>query len=685
MKLIGPGKLKHFAENAIHLGDIYSAIDYYEQYCKYYPNDIKTAFELAQLYLRARDYKKAGDWFFIIYSAKPNKYKLALFYHSLCLKYNGDYKKSLEGFIKFKKEYKKRDRSHYSKIVKNEIAGCEIAPRIIDSVIKASIIHLDTSVNKAHIEFSPVPVDPSTLLYASFKADGVIYYDPVDSMQKIPVRKFYIAKKEGEQWKGGFPLEGPFNDDHVNTGNGAYSPDGNRFFFTRCEKNRQNEMICSVYLSEKENNKWQEPVKLGKEVNHPRYTSTQPAIGASSKPGQEVLYFISDRKGGKGGLDIWYSIYDTKLKVFTDAKNAGGNVNTFGDEITPYYDNDNHALYFSSNGWPGIGGLDIFRAYGELRKFLAPQNVGYPINSSVDDVYYIIAKDKANGFFASNRIGTVSLKSETCCDDIYNFIFTDFIRIAVTGQIYAIEDSAVVKKLNEKFQFTNDFQAYKDSNLVHLFDSVAISLYMVDDETGEAVWMARDTTSNDGRYFFNLQQGNSYQLKVDNYSNFNKQVNVSTKEIYHSDTIIMDAIWIDVIPKIPIILKNIYYVFDKYYLTDSAKLTIDTTVYDVLQKFPDLIIEISSHTDIKGTDEYNITLSQNRAQSVVDYLISKGIDKKRLIAKGYGKTQFIAPNFNPDGSDNPEGRQKNRRTEFKITGTLSKDSKYYFPDTKSRE
>jgi OmpA-OmpF porin, OOP family len=161
---------------------------------------------------------------------------------------------------------------------------------------------------------------------------------------------------------------------------------------------------------------------------------------------------------------------------------------------------------------------------------------------------------------------------------------------------------------------------------------------------------------------------------------FNKELSVDTRKIIKSDTLRLDAIYINILPKDPIIIKNIYYDFDDWKLTDIAKINIDTTLLKVLVNNPRIIVEIGSHTDSKGDDDYNIKLSQKRAESVVKYLIEKGIDKERLFAKGYGETKFIAPNENPDGSDYPEGRQMNRRTEFRIVGSLDQYSKVIYQE-----
>ncbi|NCO56488.1 MAG: OmpA family protein, partial [Bacteroidetes bacterium] len=161
---------------------------------------------------------------------------------------------------------------------------------------------------------------------------------------------------------------------------------------------------------------------------------------------------------------------------------------------------------------------------------------------------------------------------------------------------------------------------------------------------------------------------------------FNKELNVDTRKITKSDTIRLDAIYINILPKESIIIKNIYYEYGKTHLTDQSKTAIDTTLLKVLINNPLLIVEIASHTDSVSSGDFNMKLSEKRAESVVKYLISKGIDKERLHFKGYGESKPIAPNTNADGSDNLEGRQKNRRTEFRIIGSLDHYSKIIYQE-----
>lgn len=153
------------------------------------------------------------------------------------------------------------------------------------------------------------------------------------------------------------------------------------------------------------NGTWTEPVSLGAEVNDPKYTSTQPAIGLNTqKKGEEIIYFVSDREGGKGGYDIWYTSFDNRNKTYKPPVNLGSEINTSGDEVTPYVDAQTQTFYFSSDGWQGLGGLDIFKSIGGMKKWTHPVNLGYPVNSNYDDLYYVLSpSNKDNGMIVSNR------------------------------------------------------------------------------------------------------------------------------------------------------------------------------------------------------------------------------------------------------------------------------------------
>lgn len=679
IKYLNPWQVKSFAKNSEKIGDAYSSIDYYEAVLQKSPNNLSIKFKLAQLYQQTRNYPLAQQYYHEVFEADKEAYVDALFYRGLMKKMQGDYKNAIEDFNLFSKMIKgTKLQEEFKKRVKNEIDGCNLALKLIEKPLDAFILHLDTSINKAHAEASPMPVSGNTIWYSSLKADKVFYID-VNNDTIYPSRQLYVAQKKGEKWYSEGLLEGPFNQPNVNVINPALNPAGNRLYFTRCQRNWKNKMVCAIYLSEKIEGQWSEPVKLGKHINDPRYTSTQPTVGVDSKTQNEVLYFVSDREGGKGGLDIWYSVYNAKKNEFKPPKNAGSKINTLGNEMTPFYDIETHTLYFSSDGWPSMGGLDIFKAQGELTQFSTPENIGFPINSSADDLYFVISKNREGGFFVSNRKGTVPLLHETCCDDIFEYRWSNYIHIVLTGKIYAIKDSTIYEQLEQQIVDKNFIEELdEETDKVDPLPNKKVDLYVV--QGNERIYIKSTFTNNKGEFTFNIEPKKDYKVVIDNYGFFNKELSVTTQHITQSDTLRADAIYINVIPLEPIIIKNIYYEYAKWNLTDSSKAILDQTIYKLMLENPRIIVEIASHTDSISSDEFNLKLSQKRAESVVKYLISKGIAKERLVAKGYGRSKPIAPNTNPDGTDNPEGRQKNRRTEFRIIGSLDQHSKIIYEE-----
>mgnify|MGYP002397765915 CR=1 FL=1 len=439
-----PNKLLKFGKNYEKAGDIYGAIEYYHRYYMIKMEKIEVAHKLAKLYMKSRNYEKARDYYLRCYMSDP-RYIECLFYYAKMLKMTGDYDKAMEYFEIFKKRYKGRE---LRKTIKEEIESLEYAQKLRKDSMDVEIEHFNPSINKAHIEFNPIIYNDNTLIFGALREDKVNYYS---KDEQKPKRKFYVAKKQGQDWKFAKEFDGPFNSDVYNTGNGSFSPNGKRFYFTRCtEKNMK--MHCKIFVSEKDSSKkWQEPEEVPV-INDPIFSNTQPTVGKESKRGREIIYFISDRAKGRGGLDIWYSEYDPKKESFSKPKNAGRKINTEKDEITPYYSNSDRKLYYSSNGLPGMGGFDIFRTTGEQRKWLKPVNIGFPVNSFTDDLDYTITKDKTTAYFTSNRPGGTPLQNETCCDDLYSVLYKDRVEIKFNGIVYEIKEENTDKlKINKDY------------------------------------------------------------------------------------------------------------------------------------------------------------------------------------------------------------------------------------------
>ncbi len=659
-------KLQKFGAEALNMGDPYKAIVFYERYCELDSTDYDMMLKLAKLYQRTRNYDQAAIYFKKVYSKSPEDHTEALYGYAQILKNKGKHEEAVEKLEKFEDKY--RGYKYSRRDIMDEIKTLKKVIEQKQTPLNVEIYHLDSSINRAHIEFNPLLINNNKFIYGSLRADTLptIETEQGEVIQKRPVRKFYQAKRTGEnEWEFDGEFNEQFNFPDANTGNGSYSPDGKEFYFAKCQPNWNNKMICHIYVSKKEKDGWSAPEKLGAPVNVPNYSSTQPSVGYITKYRRKskILYFVSDRPArSQGGWDIWYSIFDTRYSIFKRVDNVGGRyINTKGNEISPYFDQKSQTLYYSSDYKSPYGGYDIYKIRGNGRRWKNKEYLKYPVNTGADESYYMINQWKREeAFFASNRDGTVELLHPNCCDDIFSVFYKDFINIALTGQIFEVPPSANYIK--------------KDTSQKTPLNNALAEVYHWDETDSSMSFLYSDTTNENGNYFVPLDPNETYRvlLKKDGY--FYEMVSLNTKEMERSDTLHKDA-FLFKIPDDPIVY-NIYYEFDSSSLTEQAKNKIDTTIYQILRETPDIIVELSSHTDSKGSDEYNQKLSQKRAQSVVDYLQRKGIDKKRLRAKGYGENKPIATN------ETEEGRAKNRRTEFEVIGSTNPYSKLNTSDMK---
>lgn len=648
-----PGKLKKFGKKANKLGDYYSTVNFFEKYTAVKPDKWKYNWMLAEAYRKTRDYKNAEDMYTKIVAAKPKKYPKAKFYLATMQKSNGFYEDAENKYLtEFMKEYKSgSDAKVFKKLAKSEQLGAARAKSIIDSALKVVITPLPKSINLPTMESTPIMVDENTLVYGSIIADVAEYYSLAG--EDRPERKLYVAKKTGPlEWKPAGELPGPFNKEGYNVASGSYSWDGLRFYFTRCPKRASRKDNCAIWVSKFKDGEWQEPTRLNEVVNDPEFNSTQPAAAYyTDKKGKklDILFFVSDREKGRGGLDIWYAQTDAKTQEFKKVKPLGSKVNTVGDEITPFYDQEAAALYYSSNGLPNIGGFDIFRSEGTFNKLGAPQNIGYPLNSPADDAFFVLSKLQDEGYLVSNRAGGSSEVNPTCCDDIYNFRYTDFLRLGVEGKI---------------FEMVNPTDQPKDTNLL---SGVTVSLMKLDpeDPTDTIVLKTIDESTKDG-YFFTLQYNNNYIVKFEKDKYDTRYTTVSTTKTTYSDTT-LENVGLKKTPPKEIYVPVIYFETNKSGLTMEQKDELKATLVEFMKTAPDVKIKIKGHTDDIGNDRFNVNLSDKRAEQVYKFLVAEGVPKERLEVYGMGRSH---PMFQPgvQGLEPEFARSRNRRVEFEIIG-----------------
>ncbi|HXH17971.1 MAG TPA: OmpA family protein [Chitinophagales bacterium] len=628
---LSPRKIKRMAKKLYKKGSYYNSLEYWEQYYEKKPEKTSAMEKIAELNFMLRDYKMAEKRYKALMEADSANFPKARYWYALMLKYNGKYDESKEQFSIFINRYLADDSKEYHELARKHIEGCDLAKNLMEKPLRVKIEHLDENINNPFTDYAPMPAG-NDLYFSSIKSDSVLDLQQLKGVDYYS--KIYLSHNENNSWTKGEPIGEPVNSPKYHVGNSTLSPDGTRLYFTRCcPKKRKVKMNCEIMVSKKKGDKWGEPEPVGEEINKKKTTSTQPAIGVID--GKETLYFVSNREGGVGGMDIWYA-ESTGNGKFGTPVNAGASINTSSDEGTPYYDSKNKRLYFSSNGLVNIGGMDVFTANGSGGQWSDPVNIGYPLNSSVDDMYFFMDSEEEGGFFVSNRPSPFSLKSETCCDDIYQY---DMIK-----EIYL--DGYVAKRTEPE---------------VPIGDA-DVSVFTV--HGGTLAPLSTFKTDTMEHFVLKLEPEQVYQFNATKPGFWGSEEVVDLNKIEVEDTL-FKVFFIEEIVRRKIRLKRIYYEFDKYDITRQYRVTLDS-LYDVLTENPQFTLEITGHCDSKGSDKYNDELGKKRAQSAADYLMKKGIAAERLALLSKGESEPLAPNETPDGKDDPRGRARNRRVEFKV-------------------
>ena len=445
---------------------------------------------------------------------------------------------------------------------------------------------------------------------------------------------YFSKKNEKGVWQRPEAVDGELNTD-FDEGITSFSPDGTTMYLAKARREENASTSVEIFTSQRSEAKWSAPVKL--EIT----ADTLSAYGDPAvSPDGNWLYFSSDMPGGQGGKDLWR--INLKERVGS-LENLGDVINTPGDERFPYVRSDS-VLYFSSNGHAGMGGLDIYRATLTPSGGWNVENMGWPMNSSYDD-FGITFGDGESGFFSSNR------NDARGYDHIYSFVKPE-LKITISGYVLDRDEEPVP---NAVIRIVGDDGSHQKA-----------------------------IGKTDGTFQFNLQRGVKYVMMAGAKGYMNG------KQEFVSDMAEEDAEYaVDFILAAmtkPQVIENIFYDFDKATLRPESKTALDSMVM-ILKDNPQIVIEMASHTDRWGNDNYNLKLSDRRAQSVVDYLIAAGIDPSRLRPKGYGETRpktvtkriaRLYPQFKEgdvlneeyieklDKPDQDAADQINRRTEFQV-------------------
>lgn len=630
--------LKRTADIHFNKGNYYSAAQYYEKYLQSrmgkqvqdhyrpYSVDVKdkreknnnneyerVVYNLAESYRLFFDYVNAEQWYAKALAFDLKKYPLTRLWYGVCLRTNQKYAEAETQYTQFLSEHNVSD--EYTSRAKKELDNTRFIRQQLDRPVKqVTLTKLQPPTNAAGANYAAVALGGDSILFTSTRPDSM---RPAKKKNDPYLNSFYVtANNEVRKIALNEVAD-------MHQGVGTLSADQQRLYFTRWElKNAKN--YSQVYVSERNGDRWGDPKKLER-INMEGYSSKQPFV-----TGRYIL-FSSDRPGGSGKFDLWYAIIDANGAI-GEPINLGTTINTTEDDEAPYYHAQTQTLVFASNGRTGMGGFDLFSSNGNIGVMSEPQNLGYPVNSVKDDIYF----SSASPFSVMGKAYISSDRNSVCCLEIYE----------MTRKLLTIK--GLVTDCDNKVPLAN------------------VTLSLIDTVQGKVLFTT--TTNGAGSYTFDLEKTGPYRIiaELNEYDKRAARVHFRTQR--NGDSAWTEAICLSK-PKPypinqPVILKDIFYDFDKATLRPESYPVL-SKLANIMKQFPNMEIELSAHTDSKGTHEYNSKLSNERAQSCVDYIISQGISRDRLKPKGFGELFPVAPN-EINGKDNPDGRALNRRTEIKI-------------------
>lgn len=533
--------------------------------------------------------------------------------------------------------------------LRRRISNCNNGKVLVKEPIRVFIDNLGSNVNSAYNDYgSVISADESVILFTSRRPGST--GDKIDEGLNEPFEDIYISYKQDDgSWTKATNLPKPVNTENHDAVSGV-SIDGQKVIIYLGRKNNGD-----LFESTLTGDVWGEPESFGKEVNTKDFHEPSACYG----PDGNALYFVSDKPGGKGAHDIYVSYKDEKGK-WGEAKNLGATVNTEFNEEGVYMHPDGKTLYFSSEGHNSMGGFDIFKTVFDVttQTWSKPVNIGYPVNTPDDDVFFVISANGRHGYYTSINAKGKSMR------DLYIITFLgpekpmvlnneDNLLASAQAPISEIVVAPVVEVKEAQLTILKGVITDAISKEVLEADIEII------DNTANKVIATFKSNSSTGKYLVSLPAGKNYGIAVkkEGYLFHSENFDIPATAAFQEVRKDIELKGLAVGKKI--VLRNIFFDTDKATLRPESTAELNRLI-KLMNDVPTLEIEISGHTDSQGSDAYNQGLSERRAKAVVDFLINAGIPSSRMKSAGYGETRPMATN------DTPEGRQLNRRTEFEV-------------------
>ncbi|RMG82802.1 MAG: peptidoglycan-associated lipoprotein [Bacteroidetes bacterium] len=640
---------EYFAEGNKH--GYKNALTHYLIAQDFNPNNALLNFKIGVCFLKGSNYKtKSLEFFQKAYSLNHQVDKDIHLYLGMAYQLNEEWDKAINEYKKHKQTIPATEGLEKIAEADKKIKECETGKELTANPIRVFIDNLGPNINTKYPEYGAIiTADESVMMFTSRRDNTT--GGKIDPFLGEFYEDVYISKKVNGKWSPAENMGKPVNTDGHDAIIGL-SPDGFRLLIYLDDNGDGNIYECFL-----KGDHWSRPHKLGKNINTDYHESS-----ACFSPDERYLYFVSDKpEGGFGGHDIYVSEWNDVKQKWGPPKNLGPNINTPYDEEAVFIHPDGKTMYFSSKGHNTMGGYDIFVSELKNGIWQKPVNIGYPVNSPDDDVFLVVSADGKRGYYSSFKPNEGYGEK-----DIYLITFLGPEKQVIMNT----EDNliaSIARPVKEKVIEPEIEVPEKNITILKgkIFDEqtgqpIEAQIEVIDNEAAKVI--ARfSSNSASGKYLVTLPAGKNYGITVKH-----------PDYLFHSENFIIpqSAAYKEVVKDIglkkmevgkTIVLNNIFFDFDKATLRPESEAEIQN-VYTILKENPKLSIEIGGHTDSKGSDEYNQKLSEARAKAVVDRLIEMGISPDRLSYKGYGETQPIASN------DTDEGRQLNRRTEFKIIG-----------------
>jgi OmpA-OmpF porin, OOP family len=577
-------------------------------------NFCEAYYRLALVYLDLKEYKRAiGELNYgLKVTADPKKKKV--FYFDLANAYLllGDYENAKQNVTLFLAEEKtnqpKIDQANFW------LKTCEFGIANLKKLSDAKPEMLSDTVNCFVMQYFPVLTGDEQQLFFT-RRNGITGNDTEDLM---------VSNKDSKgRWTKPVSVSPNINSPE-NEGTCTVSADGRLLIFTSC-RGREGYGSCDLFYSEKHGDEWSEPVNLGPGVNS-FFWESQPSLSADGR----VLYFVSERRVGVGGKDIYVSHKNEKGEWST-ATNLGPTINSKGDDLSPFIHANNRTLFFASKGRVGFGGYDIYVSEKVDNAWTEPKNFGAPVNNFEDQFSLFITADGKKGYYSHEK----ELNDNT-------------------GRLYEIaipEDLQIVNRSNYVKGKITDAESTKP---------VKARIELLDLKKNELISVVSSDSLN-GKYLMVLTKGSDYGLFVSSPGYLYKSFNFNYEQSAQVDPIVVDISLQRAKTGASVVLNNIFFDYNKFDLKPESLSELEKVV-KFLSDNPKIKIEISGHTDNQGTEETNQTLSQKRATSVSDYLTGKGVNPARIKTIGFGSKKPLFDNTTE------ENKKANRRIEFKIVG-----------------